>query len=145
MPNIIHVTIHPRLGNQHRPRDASPACPSPLILCSPLSSFPFSALVVNGSELFLKKSSRIAHHIANPHGRRPVGCPRLTSRRQDSKRPLVHVARVSCCPSPTAPRSGPLRSFGRVQDGYKIARFSFVRFLSSFVLDLLLSILRLPL
>ena len=145
MPNIIHVTIHPCLGNQHRPCDAFPACPSPLILCLPLLSFPFSALVVNGSELFLKKSSRIAHRIANSHGQRPVDCPHLTSRHQDSKRPLVHIARVSCCPSPTTPQSGPLRSFGRVQDGYKITRFSFICFLSSFILDLLLSIPCLPL
>jgi len=48
----------------------------------------------------------------NPHGRRLADHSHRIGRRQDSKRPLIHVAHVSRCPWLTAPRSGLLRFWG---------------------------------
>ena len=134
-PNRLKVGTQP-WGISHLRPPASQT-PSPLSVCAitlslPLSSFLPFTLVVNRSEPFLKKSKPPYSSHTNPHGRRRAD--RLHG--ATSHWPTANLKPISCCPSLTAPRSVPLRSFGRNLDVYRIDQFYCVHFLPYFDLDL---------
>ena len=131
LPGDVRLQRFPFLSRTYR-RFSSRAM---IVSSSSLSSFPFSTLVVNRSKPFLKTSKPSYSSHTNPLGQRRADRPHRIGRRQASKSPSYHIARVSRCPSPTVPRSGPQefrKDFGIFIDSFD---FYCVRFPPRFVLD----------
>jgi len=98
---MCKVCTHCRPGIGHlQPHDASQAARVHIVfvLPSPLSSLPFSTLVVKRSQISLKQSSSLIHCTAKPTTKELLDCPYQVGQCQDPESPLPHAVCTLHCP-----------------------------------------------